>query len=78
MIPNVGFNLVHKLLANEFLKQKNKQWREHKHKTHIHIDFTLDPKTGTTGLIFHYIPFNVTIHIYTCQIIHKPQSITLD
>ena len=35
----------------------------------MHKDFPLDPKTGTTRLIFHYIPLNVTIHIYTCRII---------
>ena len=28
-----------------------------------------------TSLIFHYIPFSVTTHIYTCRSIHKPQSI---
>ena len=32
----------------------------------IHRDFPLDPKTGTTILTFHYVPFNVTIHVYTC------------
>ena len=37
--------------------------------------FPHDPITKTTRLIFHYIPFNVKIHIYTCQRIHKPQSI---
>ena len=26
-------------------------------------------------MIFHYIPFSVTTHIYTCRNIHKPQSI---
>jgi len=33
----------------------------------MHRDFPLDPKTETTSLIFHYIPINVTIHIYTCR-----------
>ena len=28
-----------------------------------------------TSLIFHYISFSVTMHIYTCRSIHKPQSI---
>ena len=28
-----------------------------------------------TSLIFHYIPFSVTTHIYTCRSIHKTQSI---
>ena len=28
-----------------------------------------------TSLIFHYIPFSVTTHIYTCRSIHKPQSV---
>ena len=47
------------------------------HKKHIHMDFPLDPKTGTTSLIFLYIPFNVTIHIYTCLSIqyHGPKTI---
>jgi len=35
-----------------------------KHKIDIHIEFPLDPKTGTIRLIFDDIPFNVTIHIY--------------
>ena len=33
----------------------------------MHKNFPLDPKTRTTSLTFHYIPFNVTIHIYTCR-----------
>ena len=28
-----------------------------------------------TSLIFHYTPFSVTTHIYTCRRIHKSQSI---
>ena len=45
--------------------------------TENHRVFSLDPKTGTTNLIFHYVPFNVTIHNYTCQIIqyHGPKTI---
>ena len=62
----VGFNCVQKLLANELLTQKIHNVESIKHKTNIHKYFTLDPKTGTTIMIFHYIPFNVTIHIYTC------------
>jgi len=45
-------------------------------------NFPLDPKTGTTIFLsmlqcynWDYIPFNVTIHIYTCQRIHKAHSI---
>ena len=45
-------------------KMENKQWKEHKHKTHVRIYFPLDHKIGTNRLIFHYIPFNVTIYIY--------------
>ena len=43
----------------------------------MHRDFFLDPKTRTTSLIFHYVPFNVTIHIYTCRSIqyHGPKTI---
>ena len=43
----------------------------------MHKDFPLDPKIGTTSLIFHYVPFNVTIHIYTCRSIqyHGPKTI---
>ena len=66
----VGFNPVQKLPAYEFLNKENKQCESitHKtHKTHMHRDFPLDPKTRTTSLIFHYVPFNVTIHIYTCR-----------
>jgi len=71
----VGFNPIWKLPTNEFLKAENKNGESIKHKTYIHRDFLFDPKTGTTRLIFHYTPFNVTIHIYTCWSIHKPQSI---
>jgi len=73
----VGFNPVQKLPAYEFLNKENKQCESITHKTHIHRDFPLDPKTGTTSLIFHYVPFNVTIHIYTCRSIqyHGPKSI---
>ena len=37
----------------------------------------LDPKIGTTSLIFHYVPFNVIIHIYTYRSIqyHGPKTI---
>jgi len=62
MIPNLGFKIVQKSPANKFLKQENTQWLEHK--KNIHGYFPLDPKIGTTRLIFNYIPFNVTIHIY--------------
>ena len=67
LIPNIGFNPVQKLPVYEFLNKENKQWESITHKTHMHRDFPLDPKTRTTRLIFHYIPFNVTIHIYTCR-----------
>jgi len=72
----VGFNPVQKLPAYEFLNKENKQCESITHKTHMHRDFSLDPKTGTTSLIFHYIPFNVTIHIYTCRSIqyHGPKN----
>ena len=74
---SVGFNPVQKLPAYEFLNKENKQCESITHKTHMHRDFPLDPKTGTTSLIFHYVPFNVTIHIYTCRSIqyHGPKSI---
>jgi len=71
-IGDVGFNPIHKLPAKEFLKQKLYNLENMKQ---IHRDFPLDLKTGTTRLIFHYVPFNVTIHIYTCRSIHKPQPV---
>ena len=73
----VGFNPVHKLPAYEFLNKENKKCESITHKTHMHRDFPLDPKTETTILIFHYVPFNVKIHIYTCRSIqyHGPKSI---
>jgi len=73
----VGFNIVQKLPTYKFLNKENKQCESITHKTHTHKDFPLDPKTGTTSLIFHYVPFNVTIHIYTCRSIqyHGPKSI---
>ena len=76
LIPNVGFNPVQKLPAYEFLNKENKQCESITHKTHMHRDFPLDPKTRTTSLIFHYIPFNVTTHIYTCRSIqyHGPKN----
>ena len=64
---NVGFNPVQKLPAYEFLNKENNQCESITHKTHIHRDFPLDPKIGTISLIFHYVPFNVTIHINTCR-----------
>ena len=72
----VGFNPVQKLPAYEFLNKENKQCESITHKTHMHRDFSLDPKIGTTSLIFHYVPFNVTIHIYTCRSIqyHGPKN----
>ena len=75
-VEAVGFNPVQKLPAYEFLNKENKQCESITHKTHMHRDFSLDPKTGTTSLIFHYIPFNVTIHIYTCRSIqyHGPKN----
>lgn len=48
----VGFNPVQKLLAYELLNKENKQCKSKTHKTHMHRDFPLDPKTGTTSLIF--------------------------
>jgi len=63
---SVGFKPVQKLPAYEFLNKENKQCESRTHKTHMHRYFPLDPKTDTTSLIFHYVPFNVTIHIYTC------------
>ena len=66
LVP-VGFNPVQKLPAYEFLNKENKQCKSITHKTHMHRYFSLDPKTGTTSLIFHYVPFNVTICIYTCR-----------
>jgi len=74
---SVGFNPVQKLPAYEFLNKENKQCESITHKTHMHRDFPLDPGTGTTSLIFHYIPFNVRIHIYTRRSIqyHGPKSI---
>ena len=76
IILHVGFNPVQKLPAYEFLNKENKQCESITHKTHMHRDFSLDPKTGTTSLIFHYFPFNVTIHIYTCRSIqyHGPKN----
>ena len=74
-IENVGFNPVQKLHANEFLKYR--KYTMARNTKQIHKDFPLDPKNMTTRLIFHYIPFNVTIHIYTFPSIHKPQSINL-
>ena len=73
----VGFNPVQELPAYEFLNKENKQCESITYKTHMHRDFPLDPKTGTTSLIFHYVPFNVTIHIYTCRSIqyHGPKTI---
>jgi len=73
----IGFNPVQKLPAYKFLNKENKQCERITHKTHMHRDFPLDPKTETTSLIFHYVPFNVTIHIYTCRSIqyHGPKSI---
>ena len=47
--------------------EENKQCESITHKAHMHRDFPLDPKTGTTSLIFHYVSFNVTIHIYICR-----------
>lgn len=44
-------------------------------KKQIHKYFPLDTKTETTILIFHYVLFNVTTHIYACQNIYKPQFI---
>ena len=72
----VGFNPVQKLPAYELLNKENKQCESITHKTHMHRDFLLYPKTGTTSLIFHYFPFNVTIHIYTCRSIqyHEPKN----
>ena len=75
--PIVGFNPVQKLLADKFLNKENKECESITHKIHMHRYFPLDPETGTTSLIFHYVPFNVTIHIYTCRSIqyHGPKSI---
>ena len=75
-IISVGFNPVQKLPAYEFLNKESKKCESITHKTHMHRDFPLDPKTGTTSLIFHYVPFNVTIHIYTCRSIqyHGPKN----
>jgi len=42
----VGFNPVQKLPAYEFLNKENKQCESITHKTHMHRDFPLDPKTG--------------------------------
>ena len=75
MRQTVGFNPVQKLLTYELKKQKINNGESITHKTNIHRDFPLDPKTGTTRVIFHYVPFNVTIHIYACRSIHKPQFI---
>jgi len=64
LVENVSFNYVQKLPANEFLKQKNIQWQEHK--TNIHRNFPLDPKTRNTILIFHYIYIVTLKRIYIC------------
>jgi len=70
----VGVNHVHKLPTNEFLK--NIKYTIARNEKQIDIYFPLDPRTETTRSIFHYIPFNVTIHIYKCGSIHKHQSIS--
>ena len=78
---SVGFNPVKKLFANEFLKIENKNNKSIKHKTNIHRDFPLDPKTRTTSLIFHYIPFNVTTHTHIyihVEAFINPNPLTLD
>ena len=75
-LVSIGFNPVQKLPAYEFQNTKNKQCESITHKTHIHRGFPLEPKTRTTNLIFHYVPFNVIIHIYTCRSIqyHGPKN----
>jgi len=70
---SVGFNPVQKLLASEFLNKENKQCESITHKTHMHRDFSLDPKTGTTSLIFHYF-LSMLQHIF----IHAEASNTMD
>lgn len=37
----------------------------------------MEPKNGKTGLIFHYIPCNVTIHYIHTEAFINPQSINL-
>ena len=56
-VLSVGFNPVQKLPTYEFLNKENKQCESKTHKTHMHRDFPLDPKTGTTSLIFSLCSF---------------------
>ena len=70
----IGFNPIQKLSTNESLKQKINNSERIKHKTDKHKDFPLDPKLGRPTWFF-IIFLLVLQHIYTCQSIHKTQSI---